>query len=916
MRLFRNMKVATKLIIGFIIVALIAGGIGLIGVLSLDDIGNVQMPSVEHLISLEQAITGIQGIENLLLVPQLKSSEKQKLYDDLSSIKADYEFHRQQLDLLPFTPDEIQLWNDMNTQLDIWMEGHDKFIVLSQELDSMKIEDPAALRNEIAMRQRDHYNWIWQLSESITTGGSFAGQTNDKMCALGLWLSSYETENEEFARLLEGIQESHKAVHDAGAEIVAILQAGRGGEENWQEQALDVYDNNAVVNMNQTLKTLSDIDTLVADSYRIQNQMMTQALNVNRENYLAANEMIAALVEIKTGNSSRRVDQSSIFMLNLTLGALIVSLILGMAISLSIRRPLKRMVSISERLAVGDTEIELKSSSKDEIGVLMNSFSKMIQNTRENAQVASMIANGDLSADVCPKSDSDIMAKSMCEMTQALKGLVSESEMLTKAAVNGQLEIRGEASRFKGGYREIIEGVNKTLDAVIEPLNVAADYVERISKGDIPAPISDNYSGDFNTIKNNLNTCIGAVNGLINDAATLADAALIGRLEVRADADRHHGAFAEIIKGVNDTLDAVIKPVEEASSVLSEMAKGNLSERVLGDYQGDHALIRDSLNSTLDEISDYISDISYVLSEMANANLNVEVAREYKGDFRTIKEALNHIIISFNTILLEFNNAADQVAAGASQVSEGSTSLSQGTTEQASSIQELTASITQLSSQTRDNADNANHANRLAAKARDNAENGNNRMNQLLESMQEIAASSADISNIIKVIDDIAFQTNILALNAAVEAARAGQHGKGFAVVAEEVRNLAMRSAQAAKETTILIESSIGSVEIGSNHADTTAKALSQIVADISSAAELVSSIASASNEQASAIIQINEGVQQVSHVVQANSATAEQSAASSEELSSQSKLLKEQVERFKIKHNAIVEELEDKQED
>lgn len=900
----RNLKVGTKLIIGFIIVALIAGGIGLIGVISLDDIGNVQMPSVEHLISLEQTITAIQGIENLLLVPQLKSDEKQKLYDDLSNFKAEYDYHRQQLAALPFAAEEIELWNDLNAQLAIWIEGHEKFISLSRDLDSMKIEDPAAIRNEISLRQRDHYSWIWQLSESITTGGIFSGQVNDRMCSLGLWLSSYETENEQFNTFIDEIKAPHQAVHEAGSEITAILQAGRGGEVNWQEQALAVYDNKAVINMNQTLKLLSDIDALVADSYRIQNQMMTQALNVNRDSYITANSVIAELVEIKTVNSLQRVDSSSAFMLNLTLVALGLSLLLGFIISISIKRPLKKMVDISERLAVGEIEIELKSRSRDEIGALMNSFSKMIENTRENAKAAQMMARGDLSADICPKSEKDVMAKSMCEMTRALNGLVAESEMLTQAAVAGKLEVRGDSDKFQGNYRQIVEGVNKTLDAVIEPLNVAADYVDRISKGDIPEEITMSYNGDFNTIKNNINTCIKAVNTLVEDAVVLADAAVNGQLDVRADAERHQGSFAKIINGVNDTLDAVIKPVKEASAVLSEMAKGNLSKRVEGNFKGDHALIKDALNSTLDEISVYINDISYVLSGMANADLDIEVTRDYKGDFIEIKEALNHIIASFNNILTEFSNAADQVAAGAGQVSEGSTSLSQGTTEQASSIQELTASITQLSSQTRDNANSANQANVFTEKAKDIAENGNSRMHQLLESMQEIATSSNNISRIIKVIDDIAFQTNILALNAAVEAARAGQHGKGFAVVAEEVRNLAMRSAQAAKETTALIEGSINSVELGSNHADTTAQALEQIVEDISSAAELVSSIAAASNEQASAIVQINEGVQQVSHVVQANSATAEQSAASSEELSSQARLLKEQVGRFKLKQN------------
>ncbi|MDU5949175.1 MAG: methyl-accepting chemotaxis protein, partial [Paenibacillus macerans] len=202
------------------------------------------------------------------------------------------------------------------------------------------------------------------------------------------------------------------------------------------------------------------------------------------------------------------------------------------------------------------------------------------------------------------------------------------------------------------------------------------------------------------------------------------------------------------------------------------------------------------------------------------------------------------------------------------------------------------------------NAQNANEANKLAADSKNSALQGNEQMKDMLAAMREINDASSNISKIIKVIDEIAFQTNILALNAAVEAARAGQHGKGFAVVAEEVRNLAARSANAAKETTDMIEGSIDKVQEGTRIADQTAAALQSIVGDIEKVANLVGDIAMASTEQAAAITQINQGISQVSQVIQTNSATSEESAAASEELSSQAALLKQQVAQFKLKRS------------
>ena len=288
--------------------------------------------------------------------------------------------------------------------------------------------------------------------------------------------------------------------------------------------------------------------------------------------------------------------------------------------------------------------------------------------------------------------------------------------------------------------------------------------------------------------------------------------------------------------------------------------------------------------------------------EIAGGNLTVTIPINSKDEIGTLANAFNDMASNVNEVMSNINTASEQVAAGSKQVSASSMSLSAGASEQAGSVEELTASLEEIASQTRENAENSRRANEISETASTNANEGNQQMKNMLQAMDEINKSSNDISKIIKVIDEIAFQTNILALNAAVEAARAGQHGRGFAVVAEEVRNLAARSANAAKETTDMIEGSIKKVQEGTKIANQTSEALNNIVNDIGKVAVLVNQIAVASNEQALAVDQVNQGLIVISDVVQNSSSTTEETAAASEQLSSQAEMLRNQVARFKLK--------------
>jgi methyl-accepting chemotaxis protein len=555
--------------------------------------------------------------------------------------------------------------------------------------------------------------------------------------------------------------------------------------------------NNKVIELGMTNKNAEATELLLSKATPLVTKWQ-EALDDNLQRQVENN-----LADAKAAADAYAEARTLMFML----GGITIAIGLGIAfwVTRSITLPLNIAMATAQKIAVGDLSSHIQVASSDETGQLLSS---------------------------------------MKEMTDTIKRLTEDAGMLSKAAVEGRLSTRADATRHQGDFRKVVEGVNNTLNAVIGPLNVAADYVDNIAKGAIPAKITDHYNGDFNTLKNNLNTCIDAVNALVADANMLAVAAVEGRLQTRADAGKHQGDFRKIVEGVNNTLDGIVLPINEVVEVLTLVEQGDLTRAVKGNYKGQLEDFKDTVNNTIAKLS------------------------------QTIAEVIG---------------AADQLGNASEQISATSQSLSQASSEQAASVEETSASIEQMAASINQNTENAKVTDGMAGKASKEAAEGGIAVKQTVEAMKDIAGK-------IGIIDDIAYQTNMLALNAAIEAARAGDHGKGFAVVAAEVRKLAERSQVAAQEIGQLAETSVKTAE-------SAGQLLDAIVPSIAKTSDLVQEIAAASQEQSAGVSQVNTAMNQMNQITQQNASASEELAATAEEMTGQAEQLQTLMSFFKIGH-------------
>ena len=922
---------------------------------------------------------------------------------------------------------------------------------------------------------------------------------------------------------------------------------------------------------------INELRRIITASNAGRTDEMTHILNTSAaQSALAEQDAINNLVAIKVksgkvmSNSNEALAGKSVQMMCfLILIALVLAIGAGMFVAKVIGDPTRMLVEAADKLAVGDVDVTINATSKDELGELAGSMSRMVASIHDQAAVADRIAAGDPTVNVKPRSDADILGKSLASVIGTLHSLVDEANMLSNAAIEGRLDTRGDVSKFTGGYREIVQGVNQTLDSLVGnfeaiptpiqfmdkdfhiqyinetgakmlgqskkqlagrkcsdvwntskcrtkdcpcqlamdsnsihtcendtcignkqldifcagaplrdgnnnvigsfefvtdqseikqaarmtqkvsdfqavevhklvesldklaagdlnfalsvengdadtaevkqkfeaiadavnacgsaikglvhdakelaegaidcrfdihadaskhlgayadvvqevdnaiqalavPFKHVGEHVANLGKGIVPEAITREYKNDIERVKNGLNDCFSAIRALISDTEALSQAALNGNLSVRADVTRHRGEYAKVVNGINETLDAVINPVNEAAAVLEKLAQNDLTARMVGDYKGDHAKIKESLNNAMDTLDKAIAHVTESANKVTASSQSLSVTAEELGKgAQQIAETIQQVAAGSQSQ----STTVQSSAAGMEQLSRAISEVSAGAQSQARSVDETVALVQQISAAIEQVAKLSEEAAETGQQVSDVATNGGKQVADAVGSMDRIkdatdkvaemigrlGESSQQIGAIVETIDDIAEQTNLLALNAAIEAARAGEHGKGFAVVADEVRKLAERSSKATGEIAELInevrqmtdqaveamEKSSREVAEGTVLGNQAGEALHAIQDAVAGVTRQVQEMSAAAQNMSGSSTEVIKAIESVSAITEESSAATEEMAASSNEVvqqieqvaavSQENAAASEEVSATVEEQNASVEEM------
>ncbi|MDT0594975.1 methyl-accepting chemotaxis protein [Glaciecola petra] len=489
-------------------------------------------------------------------------------------------------------------------------------------------------------------------------------------------------------------------------------------------------------------------------------------------------------------------------------------------------------------------------------------------------------------------------ANSFNQLLSSIETSINETNQVVSAMAQGDFSKRVE-SDFKGDLLTLKRGVNNSASAMGGSIKDVNRVVNALAMGNFNQTIDSELSGELGTLKDNVNTSITSMKSAMQEINELIRAMSKGDFKYKVEGELQ-GDYASLVEQANLAMQAVDSAVTEIDTVMSDVAAGQLKSRIEKPLPGQLEQIKENVNTSLSVVEKVFQETETALSAISEGILYERINTDFPGQFNHLKTSTNNTLNKLIEVVSEISNSSSAVNANAMELLQGNNQLSDRTVEQSSNLDRTASSMDEITVTVRHTEENARHANKIANQAKESAVKGGQIVTQAIDAMQDINVASNKISDIIGVIDSIAFQTNLLALNAAVEAARAGEQGRGFAVVASEVRNLAGRSANAAKEIKSLINDTVDKVDVGSELVSQSGSTLDQIIQQVENVDQIVSEISNAASEQSQGVKEIHQAVESIKTLTQQNTGMVEEGTAASENLKNKAQGMNQLMEFFK----------------
>lgn len=739
--MLNNIRIGPKLIGGFVVVAVIAVAVGLVGVFTIDELADVRMPSIDNLLVIEKELESIVGTMRTLAIPGLSTDMRQRQYENLANSRRYYRAAWDAFEALPQTAAEVRVWNQIDAAVNRWADANNTALEMSQQFDRMGIADPEQMGRRMEQFTKDHYILVQRTLHLLHYNEPFQGGDDHTACNLGRFLEIFTTDNRALTAEIRDLHEPHRQFHAAIGDIQRLMAAGN------RSQALTVYERTMMPAMGRVFQHLEAILRAVEQAAALNQQLVAQLLGPVAEAQRESMALMHQLVDINRDTTRQSVATGETVMYAALVVGGLVAVLLGVFLTRSITTPLTRSVQMLQQMSKGILGMRLGLTRKDEIGVMaqtMDQFADALQN--EVVGTLAKISAGDLSTDVVSHDAQDEIAPALLGITKSLRSLVTDMDNLTDAAVQGKLDARVDATQYGGEYQKIVTGVNSTLDAVIGPVNETAAVMDKLASRDLTARVLGEYQGDFAKLKASINQ---AMKNLDDGIAQVGDAST----QVGSASEQISTGSQNLAQGASEqasSLEEISSTLEETASQTKQNADNSNQAKVLSQTaresadRGTEAMERmkqsiDSIKSSSDETAKIVSTIDEIAfqTNLLALNAAVEAARagEAGKGFAVVAEEVRTLAqrsaeAAKNTAAMieeavanaeggvavtqEVAQALSEIAEGSRKVNDLVAEIAAASNEQSQGIDQVNAAVSQLNQVTQQNAANAEESSSAA----------------------------------------------------------------------------------------------------------------------------------------------------------------------------------------------------------